>query len=290
MTQRTKRIVSISLLVTLVSIMLLSASLSNLQLHEGRPFPGAGDSDTTTHTGAVQLPIKPFSSTFLQGLFAFIFLVLMIYVPARLIALGNLGVKKILISVLALVVLLILVTLLSRTTFGQSTDLSSETSNITTPPSFSYPTSPLGNPPRSFIWFVIIGSVLGLGFLMIVVLRRHLSSGHTEDPLLQEAESAVDALKSGIDFGNVIVRYYLRMTLALQEEQGIERGQNMTAREFEDRLEIKGIPREPIHQLTSLFEKFRYGTFPVTKDDEEMGIESLNEIIQFCREKRDLGQ
>ena len=90
-----------------------------------------------------------------------------------------------------------------------------------------------------------------------------------------------------MDLRNVILRCYLRMTRALQEERGIERSQNMTVREFEDWLKYKGFPTVPVRQLTSLFEKVRYGTQPTMKVDEKAAVESLNEIIQYCRRERD---
>ena len=104
---------------------------------------------------------------------------------------------------------------------------------------------------------------------------------------MQEAENAVNALKAGENFKNVIIHCYLQMTRALQEEQGIERSNNMTVREFENWLDIKGVPRVPVRQLTYLFEKVRYGKQQMSENDEKMGIESLNEIIKYCRREKD---
>jgi hypothetical protein len=125
-----------------------------------------------------------------------------------------------------------------------------------------------------------------MGWLAIKVFKRWIFPAKIEDQLLLEAEDAVNALEAGVDLRNVIVRCYLQMSRLLQEEQGIERSYDMTAREFEDWLEYKGFPTTPVHQLTCLFEKVRYGKGQMSDNNENKAIESLNEIIQFCRSER----
>jgi hypothetical protein len=84
----------------------------------------------------------------------------------------------------------------------------------------------------------------------------------------------------------VILRCYFQMTHSLQEEQGIERDYTMTVQEFERWLGNLGFPTIPLRQLTSLFEKVRYGKQQTNYTDEQIAIDSLNEIIQFCRSER----
>ena len=163
----------------------------------------------------------------------------------------------------------------------------SEISELATPPSFSYPVTPLGQPPQILIWLVITSIGLGMGILAIKVVKGWLHQTEIEDPLLQGAENAVNALKAGMDLRNVNIRCYLQMTRSLQEERGIERNYTLTVREFEGWLEFKGFPIDPVHQLTCLFEKVRYGKQQMSDSDEEKAIESLNEIILFCRSTRD---
>ena len=86
---------------------------------------------------------------------------------------------------------------------------------------------------------------------------------------MQEVENVVNALKEGKKFNNVIISCYLQMSHLLQEEKGMERNNNMTVQEFETWLEVKGVPRVPVHQLTYFFEKIRYGNQPLSKGDEE---------------------
>lgn len=284
MSQNTKNFGLLFLLGALVSLILLATSLSNLQLQPGTPFPGGGNSNNGIQSGTALSPVQTYSLPIQRGIITLIFLILMIYVPARLITLVN--IKIILRLVLATVILIILAYMLPRISPGQPAYFPNEPSEITTQPSFNYPVTPLGGPPQVLIWLVIIGIVVGMGWFAIKIFKRWTYPAKIEDQLLLEAEDAVNALEAGVDLRNVIVRCYLQMSRLLQEEQGIERSDNMTAREFEDWLEYKGFPTTPVHQLTCLFEKVRYGKGQMSNNDERIAIESLNEIIQFCRSER----
>lgn len=279
-----KRFCLLFLAIALISLILLAASLSNLQLQPGAPFPGGIPSDNDAQPVSPLLSIRTYSMPLLRGIIALIFLILLIDVAARLIALVN--IKRILQLALALVVLLIIVYMLPHITPGEPAYFPNLSSEIMTPPSFDYPVTPLGQPPQILIQLVIIGIALGIGLLAIIVVKRWLNSKSIEDELLQEAEEAVNALKAGADLRNVILRCYFQMTHSLQEEQGIERDYAMTVQEFERWLENLGFPSIPLRQLTSLFEKVRYGKQEMSDHDERIAIDSLNDIIQFCRSKR----
>jgi hypothetical protein len=281
MTQKTQRIGLLLLIGVLLSIILLTASLSNLKLHSGTPFPGIGSAVDARQPISSFSPQDTLSLPVVRGIFALFFLILLIYVPARLIVFVNF--KKLFLFVLAMIVLLGLVTLIPRIAPSQSTSIPIESTEAPPPPAESYPVAPLGQPPRTLIQIVILVGAMGIGALVFIILRHSPSSSTVEEQLRQEAEDAVQALLSGSDLRNVIIRCYLQMTHALQEEQGIERNEHMTVREFENWLEFKGFPANPVHQLTSLFEKVRYGQQQISSGDETIAIESLNEIIQFCQ-------
>jgi hypothetical protein len=101
-----------------------------------------------------------------------------------------------------------------------------------------------------------------------------------------EAEKARQALKTGVDLKDVIIHCYRQMSLALQQEQGIERKDFMTTGEFENLLETAGIPHEPIHQLTRLFDAVRYGNWEPNTVDEQKAVECLESIILYSRNAR----
>lgn len=282
MTPNTKLTVLLLLVAALFSLMLLAASLSNLQLTAGTPFPGVGSFDnpgqviSSSAKDTLSLPV-------LNGIFALFFLILLIYVLARLIIFVNF--KKLFQFILAMIVLLGLVTLMPRITSNPSTYNPPQATKAPPPPAESYPVSPLGQPPETLIWIVIGICTLGIGLFAFNILKQSLGSGMVEDQLLLEAEDAVKALIAGNDLRSVIIRCYMQMTRALQEELGIERNEHMTVREFEDWLEYKGFPANPVHRLTSLFEKVRYGQQQINETDEKIAIESLNEIILFCKSR-----
>ena len=284
MLKKSKRINQLFLVGALVSIILLATSLSNLQLQSGSPFPGSGISEGAAQPVTPLPQLQTYSFPLLQGLFSLIFLVLMIYVSVRLILLAN--IKRILQIVLALVILLMIVYMLPRVTPAQPAYLPVESSVITNPPSFDYFVTPLGQPPLFLTQFVTIGILLGIGLLAIMVIKQRLNTNKIEPELIQEAEQAVNALNAGVDLRNVILRCYMQMARLLQEEQGIERNYTMTVREFERLLANKGLPTVPLHQLTSLFEKVRYGNQQMMDTDEQIAIDSLNEIIRFSRGER----
>lgn len=145
---------------------------------------------------------------------------------------------------------------------------------------------PLGAPPAFLVWLVWIGLGIMLVGLGVWFSRRRTQDRRLGDPVTLEAEYALQALLKGLDFRNVIVRCYQQMSAALQKEQGIELENSMTAREFEQLLAAKGLPREPVHQLTLLFEAARYSLRQFTPVDEQTAFECLNTIVHFSRERK----
>jgi hypothetical protein len=128
----------------------------------------------------------------------------------------------------------------------------------------------------------LVSSIL-LGIWIFFPSTRHET---TIDMVGLEAENALQSLRTGQDLKNVIVKCYRQMSLALEKEQGIERKDSMTTREFENLLETAGVPHDPIHQLTQLFEAVRYGHWQPNPIDERKAIHCLEAIILFSRETK----
>jgi hypothetical protein len=57
----------------------------------------------------------------------------------------------------------------------------------------------------------------------------------------------------------------------------------MTTGEFENVLETAGIPHDPIHQLTRLFEAVRYGNWQPNLADEQTALQCLEAIMLSSR-------
>ena len=154
------------------------------------------------------------------------------------------------------------------------------------PPELKPEGPPLGSPPAFLVWLVWIGLGLVIVVLGVWVSQRRNQNLRAGVSVEIEAEYALQALKKGLDFKNVIVQCYRQMSAALQKEQGIELEDTMTAREFERLLEAKGLPRDPVHQLTQLFEAARYSLRQFTPADEQKAFDCLSAIVQFSRERK----
>jgi hypothetical protein len=159
----------------------------------------------------------------------------------------------------------------------------SEFQQLTTPqPDLN---SNLGTPD----WLV---TVAGISLALLIVSgiaaifwfishQRHSIS--TPDVIIREARSAVDALETGGDFQDVILRSYARMSQVLSEQRSIYRESTMTPHEFERLLIKLGFPPEPVRTITHLFEEVRYGSIPQGENGIQMAISSLNAIIFYCK-------
>jgi len=269
----------------LISMIILAASLSNLQLQDGRPFPEVSNSENILEfyptSSRAEIDVDPI----MRSVVAFSLLLIMIYVAGRLIAF--LRIKQILYVLLVVGILLFVVSLLPGVFHRKDAPSFIEYVDIPAVSSVEVMTTPLGQPPQELIWILTIFVVLVMALLGINMLRRWLNPVKEEGDFLDGAQIAVNDLKAGMDLKNVILRCYLQMAHALQEEHGLERSDHMTTQEFEAWLQTKGVPPIPVHQLTVLFEKVRYSNYELNGKDESLAMDSLNEIVRYCRKVDD---
>jgi hypothetical protein len=125
------------------------------------------------------------------------------------------------------------------------------------------------------IWlvaFALFGTAAVLGMWMI-------GSKRESAPILWEleVEMARQAILAGQDVRNVILKCYQQMSLALQQEQKIE---------FERLLAARGVPPDPVHQLTQLFEAVRYGHWQPNSSDERRALHCLDAILEYSHEAK----
>ncbi len=144
--------------------------------------------------------------------------------------------------------------------------------------------SPLGPVPALLVWLVGVGLFLAVVLLGMRMLRAQRSAAPELWEL--EAEQARQNLLAGGDLKDVILQCYQRMSQALQQERGIERGASVTVGEFERMLAAKGLPHEPVHQLTLLFQAVRYGHWLPSSSDEQKAVHSLEAILKASRAAR----
>jgi hypothetical protein len=144
----------------------------------------------------------------------------------------------------------------------------------------------VANPPD---WAInLVGIILALaitGILGIVLINRKRKPVKADpfERLAEEAEEAIQDLYAGKDLRKTIIRCYRDMSLVLDQERSIRRNSAMTTHEFEAMLQEMGLPGEPIHELTRLFEDVRYGNLPAGEADETRAISSLTAIVSTIR-------
>jgi len=148
-------------------------------------------------------------------------------------------------------------------------------------------TSPLGPVPPLLLWLVGIGLLVTGILIAIWIFGSPASRPTTIDIVGLEAEKAWQELRSGLDLKDVIIKCYRHMSLALEKEQGIEREESMTAREFENLLQAAGVPYDPVRQLTQLFEAARYGNWQPNSIDEQKAIQCLEAIVLYTRQAKE---
>lgn len=149
-------------------------------------------------------------------------------------------------------------------------------------------TSPLGQVPPILLWIV---GILLIGSIMVITGRLLLSNRQKQKGAIirvkLEAEKAYQAILSGQNIKDVIIQCYRQMSIALAEENGIERQEFLTPREFEDVLTQAGFPKNPLEKLTSMFEAVRYGNWSPAPGDEKMAIQCFEEIYQAAAKLRE---
>jgi hypothetical protein len=154
------------------------------------------------------------------------------------------------------------------------------------PTSVPQASAQLGSVPAVLFWLVGIGLLVSSILLGIWIFSPSARYETTIDLVGLEAENALQSLRNGRDLKDVIVKCYRQMSLALEREQGIERKDSMTTREFENLLETAGVPHDPIYQLTQLFEAVRYGNWRPNSTDEQKAINCLEAIMLFSSETK----
>lgn len=113
----------------------------------------------------------------------------------------------------------------------------------------------------------------------LLALRRPL------DEIAQIARTSLQELSLGnASPHDAIIQCYERMSRVVESKRGLNREFAMTPAEFAARLERAGLPREPVNQLTHLFEAARYGAQTTEQHDVDEAIACLTSILKYCGE------
>lgn len=284
MTEKSRLTGVLFLIGAIAALVMLAAGLSNLRLDSGSSFPDGLDPGAQTAVGRALPVVKAYTFPMLEGILALIFIILGVYLAARIILFVD--TRTLLYLAAGMAVVLAILYLMRNITLNQPSGLPDGIRELAVPPVDGYSVAPLGPPPQMLIWLVVVALVVGIGAAVITIDKRRSGRRRIEDEFLREAGNAVSALTAGENFRNVILRCYMQMARALEEEQGLKRETTMTARELEDWLAELGFPPDPVCRLTGLFERVRYGAGLAGENDEEIANDSLNQIIEYCRSQK----
>lgn len=281
----------------LLALFILAAGLSELELAPGWPFSVwwrllFGDLNRTSDA----VVALPFGSDYarIARVLATVFLILIILFVIGFILYPDLR-KRMLREVLRLVVILLLASILMNSGFMENLTQMVEPVDLSNAeaPEMEMGESELADLPEfeanSPPWLTWIASfVLALALVAGVMrlvwsMSRRMPTSTPMQDLAKEAQAALDALHSGADFRNTIIRCYREMSEVLRTQRGIQRDEAMTPREFEERLTRHGLPGDPVRQLTRLFEWVRYGAAAPGELEEDQAITSLSAIVEACR-------
>ena len=278
-----RKILNLLGLIILITIM-IAASLPQLQLQPGIPPPRLQNGQVV----AAPIEEHPFLSVSVNKFI--LVLIALLLVGTMLVSIYKLlrgadwksllnVLRSVLISSVLFGCLVFLIMLLPA-----SRDAPAEIP-IPTPAPKPVVTAPLGSAPPALLWLVGIGLLVISVWVGVWIFTSSRQPGPI-DVVGWEAEKAWRALKTGLDLKDVIIKCYLQMSLALKKDQGIEREKFMTTGEFENRLEASGVPHEPIHQLTRLFNAVRYGNWQPNPVDEQKAVQCLEAIMDYSRKTR----
>lgn len=161
---------------------------------------------------------------------------------------------------------------------SQSTELLGETPQepLPSPPEF------VVDPPEWLVGGVTLALfVVLLGVLWLFWRRFFKPKPPTSLELLtHEVKQTLVNIQAGADLKDTIMRCYLQMSQIISQEQGFDRRQAMTPREFEQFLAESGLANEHIHRLTRLFENVRYSAQAPSQAEEDEASACLTAIVQ----------
>lgn len=280
MTGSVKRQTLVWLGLVMIITAIIAASLPQLELQSGMPLP-------RLENDGVMVPVEGEPIEFISvNKFALVFFVILVagsllYVLYKLLRGAEWKSLPAFIGPILVISLIVigLVFLIMRLFKAESATVM----DLPMPTPEPLVTAPLGPVPPLLLWLVGIGLAATGIFIGVWLFNSSRGRATALDLVGLEAEQAWQKLKTGLDLKDVIIKCYRQMSLALAEEQGLEREDFMTTREFENLLEAAGVPHDPIHQLTQLFEAVRYGNWQPNPTDEQKAIHCLEAIVLYSR-------
>ncbi|MEN4101013.1 MAG: DUF4129 domain-containing protein [Anaerolineaceae bacterium] len=283
-----KRIILIFYGITLVGVTILAMSISGLEFQPGERFRLPSSQETAGHgvpTDSGWIDVALIIARFFLGLSVILMPIFIIYLLSS--RQGRQELIRLLPWLAVFAAILFIFTRLPLPGWVEEEALGEVGPRLGDEP---LPPAPIAEfsmdtPDWLIILVAILLSLLLTGIVAMVYLNRRKKPDEVRpyERLVIEAEQALGDLYAGRDLRQTIIRCYLEMSLALDQQRGIRRDSDMTTHEFESLLQSKGLPEESIHELTRLFEIVRYGNHPLDQSDEKRAISSLRAVITALR-------
>jgi len=290
MTDRNRRSAILYLALAIVALLLLAAGLDGLELQPGRPFAGRLITGEEDGSGPGQAPaLIPDTALLVVGL------LMALLVPLAIVYLFVQGDRRRRL-LYALILLVGLLGLYLAGRAGPARELVPPATEVV-PETFldeelpAMPGAPVVEvevrPPAWLAWLAAaILALLAAGIVLAtawLVWVRTRPSPAALPRIAERAQAALADLEAGAGVRDAVMRCYLEMSRVLEQERGLARDEAMTPREFEVALRNTGLPREPVANLTRLFEAVRYGAARAGRHEEEQARTCLSAIVAACR-------
>lgn len=286
----------VSVVVAVIALLLLAASLETVEMDPGQPIQFRQLEPDLVDEGVSDSSMQTILAI-LRGMMVVFWVLLPGYIIYLIVS--PTARKRLLRDLMAMLPILLLLYIFmqadkSQGTMmenfqapGDATELGNMQGEGVTVPEFN------AEPSDMLVLITSIVIALFVTLILVAIVYSIYKSRRNErmkDQPLQkvelEAQAAIDAIEAGGDFRSVIMRCYYEMSKAVSEHRSLMRSQDMTPHEFEVLLEGHGMPREPVHQLTQLFEQVRYGALNPGRPEERVAVSSLSAIIAACRRSR----
>ncbi len=279
----------------LLALLLLASSLNALELAEGKPVPLGEMAPTFANSAENENLLSIFMIVF-RVLMIIVWILIPIYIVYLIIS--KEARKRFLRDMVTLLPILFFLYWLTSSDLMQNREgEESGLLGINQPMDEGVfeqpPAMPVFQPPPDWVTTVtsLVLAVALTAIVALIIFTVWRRNRRKEELPLQKierrAQDALDDLAAGGDLREVIQRCYFQMIDVLHEYRNIQRDRDVTPHEFERLLARHGLPPDPVHQLTMLFEQVRYGAHQPGRQEERLAISSLSAIVSACQRGRE---
>jgi hypothetical protein len=253
----------------------LIASLGGLELKPAKPFAYVQDTNAVSPGGLPSWNGLAFVIVF----FVASMIILYLFLPPEM---KKKFLKGLVWFALAGIVTLLILSSLSR---GEPVQPQQETPGEVFITRVPETTPSVFTPPQVSSWtayLVTLVILLVVAALWVWLVWRKRKMGAPYELLAEIAQSGLDDIDAGKDWGDTILNSYYRMNKAVDDWRGIRRRVSMTPAEFAEYLVSSHLPGAAVNNLTALFERVRYGEKKSTSKDIQEAVDCLTAILNYC--------